>query len=425
MKKVFILSALIVSVLVCFSGVGPALAGPPPEYFIDESKLPFDALPGTDTVRYWGVHSGAAYRIEVPDNWNGDLVLSCHGFRGDSLELTVGNPSIRLYLIENGYAWAASSYSKNAYDVKVGVKDTHDLAMFFNGLVGKPNRRYIIGGSMGGHVTAVSIEQYPKVYDGAMPICGVMGDYELFDYFMDYHLVALYLTGMDIDPPFPDDYSTVTVPAMTTILGQFGAWPFFLSPTGQQFKTAVKYLSGGNRPIFDTGFIFYANFLFTRIMDPAIVENMDTIYQLDDDPGTSQEEADLNADIYRDDAVPQAVKPNGLANVPVVSGDLPIPVISLHTLGDLFVPFVMQQIYAERVAAQGKADLLVQRAIRDAGHCGFNYDELVEAFADLVLWVEFGTKPAGDDVLDPAVVANPNYGCQFTTVDRPYADPCP
>ena len=45
-----------------------AFAGPPPAYFVDASKLPFTALPGTSTTRYWGVHGGAGYQIEVPDN---------------------------------------------------------------------------------------------------------------------------------------------------------------------------------------------------------------------------------------------------------------------------------------------------------------------------------------------------------------------
>jgi hypothetical protein len=119
-----------------------ALAGPPPAYFVDESKLPFDALPGTSTTRYWGVHGGAGYRVEVPDNWNGDLVLYAHGFRGTGLELTVSNPRIRQFLVANGYAWAASSYRTNGYDVRQGVKDTHALGQFFNGLVGNPRRTY-------------------------------------------------------------------------------------------------------------------------------------------------------------------------------------------------------------------------------------------------------------------------------------------
>ncbi len=104
------------------------LAGPwvelsadqPPQYFVNEANLPFPALAGTSTTRLYGVHGGAGYRIEVPDNWNGDLVVYAHGFRGTGLELTVSNPSIRSYLVQHGYAWAASSYGKNGYDVREG-----------------------------------------------------------------------------------------------------------------------------------------------------------------------------------------------------------------------------------------------------------------------------------------------------------------
>ena len=52
----------------------------PPEYFVDESKLPFEALPGATAL--WGVHEGAGFRVEVPVNWNGELVVWAHGFRG-------------------------------------------------------------------------------------------------------------------------------------------------------------------------------------------------------------------------------------------------------------------------------------------------------------------------------------------------------
>ena len=83
---------------------------------------------------------------------------------------------------------ACASYSTNKYDVKAGVKDTHALGKYFNGLAGKPNRVYVIGHSMGGHVTAKIIEQYPAAYDGALPMCGVMGDTELYDYFLSYQL---------------------------------------------------------------------------------------------------------------------------------------------------------------------------------------------------------------------------------------------
>ena len=423
-------------VVLCFGLVANVVwaGNPPSDYYVDESKLPFDALTGTDTDRYWGVHAGAGYRIEVPKNWNGKLVVYCHGYRGAGAELTVSNPSIRSYLIKNGFAWAASSYRTNSYDVKAGVMDTHALVTLFNGLIKKPKKTYIMGHSMGGHITAVAIEQYPKLFDGALPMCGVMGDCTLFDYFLDYQVVAQWLTDNVVSYPFPPDYTTVNIPDMISKLG--GSPPGFpstLSPQGVKLRTATKYLSGGTRPLFDTAFTAWGSFLLGQGISydtksnlvPGIVnDNMDHIYQLDDDPALSDEERQLNAEVLRVAADPQGRRPNGLANIPYISGDIKIPVLSLHTVGDLFVPLLMQQVYARRVASQGKSDLLVQRVIRDVNHCGFTPAEQERAFADLVNWVEKGIKPEGDDVLNPAVVADPKYGCKYTTVQRGY-DPSP
>jgi hypothetical protein len=36
-----------------------------------------------------------------------------------------------------------------------------------------------------------------------------------------------------------------------------------------------------------------------------------------------------------------------------------------------------------------------------------------------------GVVPAGDDVLDPTAVADPDYGCAFTTETRPNIPACP
>ena len=75
-------ACLLSAVVVAVSFVAGDRAGADqPDWFIDEAKLPFDALTGA--TAYWGVHAGAGYRIEVPDNWNGELVLYAHGFRGE------------------------------------------------------------------------------------------------------------------------------------------------------------------------------------------------------------------------------------------------------------------------------------------------------------------------------------------------------
>ena len=49
-------------------------------------------------------------------------------------------------------------------------------------------------------------------------------------------------------------------------------------------------------------------------------------------------------------------------------------------------------------APRGRSHLLVQRAIRDVGHCTFTNQEWVDAFSDLIDWVETGDRPGGDDI---------------------------
>jgi pimeloyl-ACP methyl ester carboxylesterase len=421
MKKQLV--ALLATGLVSLGAAG----GPPPAYFVDQTKLPFTALPGAQAL--WGVHNNAGYRIEVPGNWNGKLVLWAHGFRGTGLELTVDNHPLREFLVASGYAWAASSYSKNDYDPAQGAKDTHALTKLFNGLVGRPGRTYITGASMGGHVTGIVAEQWPQSYDGAMPICGVLGDYELFDFFLDFNVSAQTLSGVGKTFPYGPDYLTSTVPATKAALGP--AFPFVLNASGQNFKSLVQLRSGGVRPLFEQGWLFWnavaGDFLFglgvgdgTLPRQPGFVlQNSDVTYQFDTDPALSPAENQFNNTVQRVTASPQGRRNNGIANVPPTTGDLRIPMLALHTLGDLFVPFHMEIEYANRVKAKGWSHNLVQRATRDVGHCTFTPKELVQTFTDLVKWVEGGVKPAGDNVLDPATVAKPDFGCTYTDKTAP------
>lgn len=416
--------ALAGAIFLGLANSNPAVAAKP-IWFVDEASLPFTALPGATAS--WGIHAGAGYRIEVPNNWNGDLVMYAHGYRGTGPALTVSNPRLRAHLIDSGYAWAASSYRENGYVPGLGAKDTHALAKFFGSHVGQPDRVYLTGHSMGGHVTGVAIEQWPNMFAGALPMCGVMGDNELFDYFQDVYLVAETLVGNVPIVPTPADYQTVGGVATKAAMGP--AFPFVLNATGERFKTVIENLTGGERPIFDQGWLgpVGGNFTFGLGATGPGRENLSTVYQFDSDPALSVDEQLFNDQIVRLAADPQYRHKNGLggspgsnAVSPPISGDLPIPVISLHTIGELFVPFHMEQIYAARAAAHGKADLLRVRAIRDILHCNFTVEEEAQAFDDLVQWVVNGVTPAGDDILNPSAVADASFGCQFTTGFSPF-----
>ena len=460
MKRLAVLLAAIVFSVVAGAPVaaeGKGLGGPTypdePTYVVDESTLPFDALPGfEDSQREWGVLRGAGWRIEVPDEWNGDLVMWAHGFRGTDTRLYFNPEEVpfREYLLENGYAWAASTYAKNDYNVGTAVEDTRRLARHFRRVSREtPERIYIAGASMGGHITAASVERYPRFYDGAMPVCGVLGDFELFDFFLDFNVAAQQIALGTSTFPAAADYTTVTAPQIKGELEAVpGGWPLVLNERGEAFKQLVENHSGGDRPNFDEAWFFWnsfpefgsgipGNFLFDLgggdgSVGPrplVAVDNTDTVYETDLVPGLSNplEEA-LDGDIVRVAQDPGARVTNRYAPSPELTGKIRVPVLSMHNLGDLFVPFHMETEYAATVADRGRSDLLVQRAIRGVGHCGFSVAEYEQAFADLVLWVEEDISPEGDDVGNPAAVAHADFGCRFTDRDPAahlFATPCP
>jgi hypothetical protein len=103
-----------------------------------------------------------------------------------------------------------------------------------------------------------------------------------------------------------------------------------------------------------------------------------------------------------------------LTQVPRIIGRPGAPVVSLHGLGDMFVPFMNEQRYQTDATFRGQARLVVQRAIRTTNHCEFSPAEAGQAWDDLVAWVTHGVKPAGDRVNDATAVADPNYGCTFS-----------
>ena len=201
--------------------------------------------------------------------------------------------------------------------------------------------------------------------------------------------------------------------------------PVTPTPAGEQLKDLTRVISGGERPIFDFAFTGFLPLLFSfagsdgtvdGVVSGNIYDNIGKVYQLDASPELTPDEQALNETILRLRQNPRVNQRRflQLERVPVITGRISIPVLSTHTLGDLFVPFSMQQIYAREVQAQGRSEYLVSRATRAISHCEFSADELIRTFDDLVEWVETGKKPAGDPILDTAAVANPLFGCRFT-----------
>ena len=392
----------------------------------------------TPTDRWSGVLEGAAYRIEVPTTkWNGKLVMYAHGYAGTGKSLVVQDPPIRRYLIDNGYAWAASSYSKNYYDVRAGVEDTNALALAFNTIAARngrplpaPTKTYIFGRSMGGHIAAAAVEaetlataNHKVRYDGAVPTCGVLDDEGLWSYFGGYQLAAQQLAGLPAASLPVNNWPQIVGHVRSTL---FNSTTSFATPTpqGMVLKNIVMNLTGGERPMFDQGFandglqnVVWGSFgddgTIRGILNANVVDTRGVRYRFDAPEAVV---AAFNASIGKSTPVTDAnrLRRDGLRWLPKVQGDFSVPVLTIHTLGDMYVPFGLEQNYLAHATAKGHVGLLVQRAIRAPGHCDFTVAEQARAFADLALWVEQGVKPGGDDVATASTVANPAYGCTFT-----------
>ena len=75
------------------------------------------------------------------------------------------------------------------------------------------------------------------------------------------------------------------------------------------------------------------------------------------------------------------------------TGKLKRPMLTLHTTLDPAVPYFHEEAYAHAVAWAGSSNWLVQIPVESYGHCEFEDFEVLEAFLDLVTWVETGTSP--------------------------------
>lgn len=420
------------------------------DYFkVVESELPFDQLapvaPYNTTSRWSGVLDGAGYRIEVPENWNGYLVMYAHGYRGTDPELTVDNPPQRQYLLDNGYAWAASSYSTNYYDVRAGIEDTNALALAFEQIaanndrvLGAPEKIYITGVSMGGHIAAAAVERETLAtannvveYAGSAPLCGVVGDTELFNYFAGFNLGMFALADVPADS-FP--ISEADAASKLEVAREL-MWVDYdnnknadgLTPDGLPLYQMLKNLSGGERPIYAYSFGAFQPLLqgfagSDGTVDGIFPDNAIDTTGLTYRPQTelwqpeSAAEINFNSMILKVEAAPDfnALRDDGLRWVPKVNGEFDVPVVTAHTTGDLFVPIWMEQLYRERAEAKGSDSMLVQRAMRAPGHCDFTISEFNQTLDAMLKWEQGGPKPGGDDWLTPTTVAAADFGCTYT-----------
>jgi pimeloyl-ACP methyl ester carboxylesterase len=403
---------------------------------------------GCDQIACKGILAGAAYEIQLPQKWNGTLLLFSHGYRSaeplppdfapvQTDAQSAPSAAAAATLLSRGYALAGSASGRNGWATAEGVAAGEQLHDFFARKVGTPDRTYVWGESLGGLVTELLAEKHPDWIAGAAPLCAVLGGTNLnFDLALDLGYGVRTL----LDPGFrtsgfasPSDAVTnferaekavVAATRSTAGLGKLLLLGALLdAPTQTQRYDGASLRSKGAALVEGllTGLVFdtsvrqelerrvggnpsgNAGANYAARLSPAERALIEAVAA-----GSPDRNLALLARGGRIQPDPQARAKFAALGTP--TGDIKVPTLTLHTEADPLVLVQNEGVFAGKVnASKAKTADLVQLYTKapatyskpapyGAGHCNFTADELTGTVSALDDWVRRGVYPAGPAV---------------------------
>ena len=371
-----------------------------------------------------GEIDGAPYRIVVPANWNGTLLVYGHGYRDkadhpgevDNRNADVApSPALAAALLTQGFALSGSAYKDNGWAVEEGTQDLKNVVTYFRDNVTKPDRTILWAFSMGTVIGFKSMEQFGGIYDGALCSCAVgAGATSSWDGAGDLALAYDTVFGMPSSwGNFGDvrddiDFETEVQPKLIGEVSNpanFPKFEFIRLVTG----TPGRGINPPMPPSFYPGWVF-TDMIFSmearseleRRAGGPIVQNLNRDYNL-----TPAERAYLMAL-----GVPSAAIDNWLLQMngqriidapnyarnylehnSNYSGKIKNPILTMHTIIDPLVTVSQESKYADTVNNAGRSRLLFQTYTNGNGHCNFTGHQLLKAVNAINTWVKDGTKP--------------------------------
>jgi pimeloyl-ACP methyl ester carboxylesterase len=127
-------------------------------------------------TQYVGTLGGANYVIRIPDEWNGMLVVACHGYMmnwNPDAQFAMDQGTLVWAFLEQGYAYAASSFGEGGTPIQKAMIRTHQLTEYVINNYGVTGKVFLCGVSMGGAIVLLLGEKYPELYDGVLDIVGL------------------------------------------------------------------------------------------------------------------------------------------------------------------------------------------------------------------------------------------------------------
>jgi pimeloyl-ACP methyl ester carboxylesterase len=356
------------------------------------------------------LNSGALWATRVPAKWNGTLLLYSHGYSPTIRAPEIAPRGLEEWLLEQGYALLASSYSAAGWAVAEAMPDQLAALDVFTQKFGKPRRVIAWGESMGALVTIALAEQRPARISAALPSCGSLaGSVAMMNQALDAAFAfktllapqsGIRLVSVDDDPANGARVRAVLDEAMRTpagrarialasALGQLPAW--------SQPNTARSDISAPDERLAQVSKTFAMGVFLPRTDQERRAggvfswnTNVDYRKQLEKSRDADWVRAlyataqlDLEKDLDALNAAPRiTADPSAVAYMKrnyVPSGRLSVPALSYHTIGDGLTVPSHQATYEQTVAFAGRESLFRSAWVEAAGHCGFTPGEHVAA----------------------------------------------
>lgn len=404
---------------------------------------------------YSGEINGAEYRVEMPAEWNGTLLLYSRGYLPEGfpvagVSLTNGptpfGQTTEDWLLEHGYALAASNFTGvSGYQVKQGSIDQIALLDWFESNIGRPRHTISTGQSLGAAIAVGLADRYPERFSGVATFCGGYDPLGQWNAALDITFVVktLLAPGEDIDLVRPRD-AAASQRALQLAVDKASATPegrARLALAASVNNVTGWYSARLPEPSTDTERILQQKewikgayiFLGTAARvdlergaggNPSWNTGIDYAKQLERSAQTELVEkayADAGLDLNSDLAA-LAGAPRITADAPAVdfmyahgvqSGRNPVPVITLHTTGDGGAVTDQERWYAEQVRRNGDPGKLRQLYVRRGGHCTLTAAEEIGTLQALMARVRTGSWPALNPVTMNAAAGGFDARYQF------------
>ncbi|SFK31496.1 alpha/beta hydrolase [Amycolatopsis sacchari] len=369
--------------------------------------------------------SGARWVADVPESWNGTIILYSHGF-GPLEPQNAPDADTARALLADGYALVGSSYSgPSLWALESAVRDQFGALAALEARIGPAHRTLAWGTSMGGLVSALEAEDARHRIDGALTTCGLVGGaLNLNNYQLDgeYALSRLLAPGQDVKlvrygSQDEANAAAATLAGITNAAQATPAGRARIALAAALMNVPTWYTGDAAPRDYETqeqqqeqaltqfvlGFVLSGRYQVELAAGGNSAANAGVDYRalLERSSHAPQVKAlyrraglDLQADLAaltRDADVkadPRAVAT--LARTSVPTGRIRVPELTIHTVADQLVPVEQENWYGRLVTGAGRGQLLRQAYVEGTGHCAFRPAETIAALHALEFRVSTG-----------------------------------